>query len=260
MAGGISFGGNGGVGVPSGGVSGAGGGCVNDGSQGGHIGADGCEIPWWGTTLDGVKGLLECPPPDNPALLAFGQTNLPVCWQLTGPVDEVNDPEGGLSCCYLFDESTCCSGRDEPGYDCIDIPYFGTGNLTAMLPTRPIEDPLPACGRSFGDPVALSRAEAAERMIGLWVICGDTPDASFGDGIIFDGDGTFHFLELADDLRLSEREGCMQGGLWGFVGGLLRLHIETNTRFVSPTFTSGPEERLILDSVQFVRAIYSSDL
>jgi hypothetical protein len=44
------------------------------------------------------------------------------------------------------------------------------------------------------------------------------------------------------------------------VGGLLRLHIETNTRFVSPTFTSGPEERLILDSVQFVRAIYSSDL
>lgn len=253
-------GGTGGASIPRGGTSGTGGKCSSEGSQGGWIGADGCAIPWWGTSLEGVKGLLECPAPDDPALLAFGQTNIPPCWAITGPVAEIHGSDGSFSCCYHYDERGCCGSNYEAD-SCIEIPFFGRGNNHPTLPTRPVEDPRLACEHLPGAVVELSRADAAERMIGIWLTCGET-GSYFGDGIVFDGDGTFHILDLGDDLRLSEREGCGQGGLWGFYSdtGQVNLHVDDGTRYVFPTLAGPPNDRLFLDNVSFVPAIYASDL
>ena len=248
-------GGSAGTGVTRGGTSSTGGTCTEGGSPGGRSGGNGCPLPWWGTPLEGVKGLLTCPDPYDPALLAYGQTNIPSCWQITGPVAESTESDGGIACCYHYDQRACC-GADYQADDCIEIPYFGDGTVSVSLPTAAVDDRLDACGRSFGEPIELTRTEAAQRMIGVWLTCGVMPAPYVGDGFIFRGDGTFHAIVLDDDRRLSESEGCMQGGLWGFYSetGQLNLYVEDRTGSVFPTFTSGVEERLMLDSVPFVRA------
>ncbi len=251
-SGSVAVGGSAGTSIANGGTAGM---CTPASSQGGWTGEDGCPIPWWGKSLDGAKGLLECPAPDDPALLAYGQTNQPTCTAITGPVAEGRSSEGDFSCCYHLDERPCCDGTYQDDI-CIEIPYFGDGTRSVELPTGAVEDPAIACARASGDSVELSRAEAADRMIGVWLRCGGDSESFFRDGVIFRGDGTFDALELGDDFGLSESEGCLESGLWGFYSdtGQVNLFVEDFTRIVFPTFTSGPEENLMLESGRYVRA------
>ena len=254
-AGAVAMGGRGGSAF--GGTSGTTSMCTPAVSQGGWTGGDGCPVPWWGTSLAGVEGLLACPSPDNPALLAYGQSNLPPCFELTGPIVEDRSSDGALVCIYHVGTDTCC---DAPFVSELrfDIPHFGDGTSSVSLPTIPVEDPAVACARSSGSTVDLSRAETAQRMVGVWLTCEGHRASYFGEGVIFRGDGTFHVIDLDDDRRVSERDGCSKGGLWGLLEeGQLNLYIDDGVQPLPfPRFTAGPEERLMIHTIPLVRATW----
>ena len=226
------------------------------GSQGGRIDENGCAVPWWGTPLDGATGLRECPGPYDPAILAYGQTNIPPCSEVTGPIDQKVSAEGQLSCCYHIDEHACCSTFEADR--CIDVPYFGDGTRVAELPTTPVAEPSSACAELAGDPLELTTFEAANELVGVWLACAEMPPQWQGNGFIFQGDGSFHSISRGQDGLLVEAEGCLQAGLWGLLPetGQLNLHFGDRTQIVHPEFIAGAGARLVLRGYgyEFVRA------
>jgi hypothetical protein len=248
--GGVSQGGS-----SAGGASGAAGMCLPYEALGGRIGADGCATPWWGTSLEESKGVTACSAPYDPAMLAYGQVNYPPCVELSGPFAEGVSSDGGHECCYRVDEHACCALTG--GYDvCISVPTFGDGTRTATFPQGQLDDPFYVCDGGHGDGRPLAASEAAERLIGVWVSCGSLPEPFLGSGFVFQGDGSFHVVEFTDDFDLREVQGCMQGGLWGFLNttGQLNLYVEDLTHPYLPLFTNAPNEWLLIDGHELVRA------
>jgi len=200
--------------VPPNGYSGWGGGGSTDGCASQEQGLDdnGCFVPWWGTPLEGTPGLLHCPGPNDPAILAYGQTNRPPCWQVSGPVDERVTEQGLLSCCYHLDERACCGSMVESEL-CIDVPYFGEGGAPTVLPDSGVDDPTDACAAPVGEPLSLSLKDKADALIGIWLACGPLLDPFAGDGFVFHADGSFDTVTRLADGRLVANEGCSQSGL-----------------------------------------------
>src|SRR5881394_2581014 len=92
---------------------------------------DGCNFTWWGGTLSDVVGLTSCAAPDDPATLAYGQTQLNGCEIVTGPLEQ-RQSEGMVSCRYRMDETRC--GTDYQADYWLDLPVFGDGSKVVTLP------------------------------------------------------------------------------------------------------------------------------
>ena len=230
----------GGAGDPRGNGSGSGG-------SGGYVEpATECALPWWGAPLAGNPGVTTCTDFHNPAMMAYGQSVIEECAEITGPVNE-SVPGVVAECCYLVDQTRC--GRVDYVW-CVDMPYFGDGTASVAVPET--LDPV-ACTEAVDFQPPASVFDAAASLTGLWSACGPKPVGFAGNAVLFQGDGSFQILHAAADGTLKPAPGCLQAGLWGFLHGTLQLnmHMDDLTNMSHVAF-SGPDMLKLRDAV-FVR-------
>lgn len=243
-------GGSGGTDEPQGGSGGV---CREGVSEGGRLDENQCPVPWWGEHLYPAVGLLDCPEPYDPAMLAYAQTNQPRCFEITGPIAKATSSEGQLQCCYHVDQTACCNSTYEGDF-CVDVPYFGDGGTT-VVPVVAIDALEQACAEVPLTYAAKPLVEAAASLVGTWFACNELQVPFLGSAFVFRADGSFHSLTLGSDGVLGESEGCLQGGLWGFLGstGQLNLHMEDFSQYHHPEFAGDPADHLMIYGHAFVR-------
>jgi hypothetical protein len=185
-----------------------------------------CSLPWWGSTLEGVVGLHDCPAADSPALLAYGGTQLQTCDRLTGPFEQ-EVSLGQLRCRYNYDERGC--GIDYQGDWWIEVPVFGYGAEDVSVPDAV---PTSACSAPSGPPLQTSSAdEQAALLHGVWLTCAEGERDPFpGNAMAFLPDGTYRALQTDSQGRLSRAPGCDSAGLWGFLPGTGQLNVYLGDR------------------------------
>ena len=221
---------------------------IGGGGSGGNPDGSECDVPWWGGTLEDVVGLHECPPPDDPALLAYGATQLQPCDKVTGPIGQ-EVVEGMLRCRYNYDERGC--GIDYQGDWWVEVPVFGYGAPDVLIPESPV--PATVCTAPSGEPVATSSAaEEAALLHGVWLTCREGQADPFpGNAMAFLPDGSYRALQTDAQGRLSRAQGCDSTGLWGFLpdSGQLNIHLNDHTFITFVTFTQGTPRRLTFGSL-----------
>jgi hypothetical protein len=218
-----------------------------------------CPTTWWGGTLDGITGATTCRDPWDPAMLTYGQTQLPEGTHMGGPLAWKRE-KGFLKCQYRIQYP----GDPQATAWWMTVPYFGEGAAATSIPDKPVTQAAQDCALPKGPYTpASSVLQLADHAAGAWLRCGgDAVSWGWaGEGILFSADGTWHTLRQDADGRFSLTSGCLQGGLWGFIDndaipshmGQINLHTEIGTQYTIVTFYEGGRRMNIEGMADFVK-------
>ncbi len=198
-----------------------------------HFGPCPSEFPGFDFSL--AVGAPTCPSPETIAFWVYGQTILPECEKVTGPLS--SSPVGSGWRCEYQDDSTGC------GYGVstwtLEPPYFGPGGPRLTLPTATVDLDALCAVEPAGYAAAGDAGAQASATYGVWFSC-NGEEANLGPGVAFFEDGTFQNLGLDDEGHIYAEEGCDAFGLWGYLPSYpiqMNIHVAEGTASMLPTFS-----------------------
>jgi hypothetical protein len=155
-----------------------------------------------------------------------------------------------LECCYHYSERAC--GNPYESDNCIEIPYFGNGQVATEVPDGPVTGAFAGCDEAVGAALTPNtQAERAKLVTGVWLRCKGEDSWLQSKGLVIRGDGSFHQLDVDPTGRLVETKGCYKAGIWGFSSNPNQLNFYDDGGLVAyfPKISTGTKRHLALEGM-----------